>query len=83
MRSNDFFHANPVFTHRAFVSAHTATGRSVHTSNALLRKHLASGRLVRVRRGIYAAVPRATDPDSRYFDRAEHRSVTSNLEPSR
>ena len=61
MRSNDFFEIRPVFTHREFVSAHTATGRSKHTSNTLLRKHVAGGRLLRVRRGIYAVVPRGVD----------------------
>ncbi len=68
MRSHDFFDAHPVFTHAEFVSAHTATGRSAHTSNALLHKHLASGRLLRVRRGVYAAVPRATDPEKAVVD---------------
>jgi predicted transcriptional regulator of viral defense system len=61
MRSHDFFDAHPVFTHADFVTAHTAIGRSKHTSNALLRKHLATGRLLRVRRGIYTTVPRPTD----------------------
>ena len=68
MRSNDFFDTHPVFTHGEFVSTHTATGRSAHTSNALLRKHLAAGRLLRVRRGVYATVPRATDPDKAMVD---------------
>ncbi len=68
MRPIDFFDTHPVFTHGEFVSEHTATGRSAHTSNALLRKHLAAGRLIRVRRGVYAAVPRATDPDKAMVD---------------
>jgi len=62
LRSLDFFAVHPVFTHAEFVAAHTATGRSRHTSNTLLAKHLASGRLVRVRRGLYASVPRGVDP---------------------
>lgn len=68
MRSHDFFEAHPVFTHAEFVSAHTASGRSAHTSNALLRKHLAAGRLLRVRRGLYATVPRGTNPDEAVVD---------------
>jgi predicted transcriptional regulator of viral defense system len=68
MRSHDFFDAHPVFTHAEFVATHTATGRSAHTSNALLRKHLAVGRLLRVRRGVYATVPRGTDPDEAVVD---------------
>jgi predicted transcriptional regulator of viral defense system len=62
MRPLDFFETYPVFTHAEFVSAHTAGGRSEHTSNSLLAKHLASGRLLRVRRGLYATVPRGLDP---------------------
>lgn len=68
MRSNDFFDTHPVFTHREFVSAHTATGRSEHTSNTLLRKHVASGRLLRVRRGVYAVVPRGSDSKTAAVD---------------
>jgi len=44
MRSNDYFEANPVFTHAEFLAAHTAKGRSPRTSNNLLAKHLAKGR---------------------------------------
>ena len=62
MHSLDYFETHPVFTHAEFLAAHTANGRSPHTSNNLLAKHLASGRLVRVRRGLYAMVPRGSDP---------------------
>lgn len=62
MRALDYFETHPVFTHSEFLAAHTAKGRSPHTSNNLLAKHLASGRLLRVRRGIYATVPRGADP---------------------
>ena len=62
MRPREFFATHPVFTHAEFVSAHTAGGRSEHTSNSLLAKHLTAGRLVRVRRGIYATVPPGVDP---------------------
>jgi predicted transcriptional regulator of viral defense system len=63
-----FLAAHPVFTHAAFVRAHTANGRSRHTSNALLAGYLASGRLVRIQRGLYATVslrgdPRRVEPD--------------------
>ena len=63
MRSADYFEAHPVFCHADFVAAHTAAGRSAFTSNNLLARHLAAGRLVRVRRGLYAVVPRGVDPD--------------------
>ena len=62
MRPLDFFAAHPVFTHAEFVAAHTAGGRSEHTSNSLLAKHLAAGRLLRIRRGLYATVPTGLDP---------------------
>jgi predicted transcriptional regulator of viral defense system len=52
-----YFAEHLVFTHREFVAAHTARGRSRLTSNAILARYLATGRLVRVRRGLYAAVP--------------------------
>ena len=68
MRTVDYFETHPVFGHDEFVAAHTAGGRSVFTSNNLLTKHLASGRLIRVRRGLYAVVPRGVDPDKAAVD---------------
>ncbi len=62
MRSLEYFETHPVFTHAEFLAAHTAKGRSPSTSNNLLAKHLAAKRLLRVRRGLYATVPRGTDP---------------------
>lgn len=62
MRSLEYFEAHPVFTHAEFLAAHTAGGRSPSTSNNLLAKHLAAKRLLRVRRGLYATVPRGMDP---------------------
>jgi predicted transcriptional regulator of viral defense system len=56
-RPRDFFATHRVFTHEEFVAAHTAGGRSAHTSNALLAQHIAAGRLLRLRRGLYAPVP--------------------------
>jgi predicted transcriptional regulator of viral defense system len=55
--SSAFFATHPVFTHGEFAVAHTARGRSESTSNAILARYVASGRLIRVRRGLYAAVP--------------------------
>jgi predicted transcriptional regulator of viral defense system len=62
MRSLEYFEAHPVFTHAEFMAARTAKGRSPSTSNNLLAKHLAARRLIRVRRGLYAAAPRNIDP---------------------
>ena len=68
MRANDFFDTHPVFSHGEFVSAHTSSGRSEQTSNTLLRNHVATGRLLRVRRGLYTVVPRGTDPKTAPVD---------------
>ena len=58
----DFFASHPVFTHAEFVAAHTAGGRSAHTSNSLLARQVAAGRLLRVKRGVYATVPAGVEP---------------------
>ena len=63
LRPEDFFAWHPVFTHAEFVAAHTAGGRSEHTSNGLLAQRVSSGRLLRIRRGLYAVVPPGTDAD--------------------
>jgi predicted transcriptional regulator of viral defense system len=61
MRSAEFFETHPVFRHEEFLEAHTSGGRSALTSNNLLARHLSSGRLLRVRRGLYAVVPHGVD----------------------
>ncbi len=63
MRPRDFFATHSVFTHTEFVTVHTAGGRSPHTSNSLLAGHVATGRLLRVKRGIYATVPAGLAPE--------------------
>lgn len=68
MRSLDYFEVNPVFTHAMFLAAHTAKGRSPRTSNNLLARHLAAGRLIRVRRGLYATIPRGINPERAAVD---------------
>lgn len=68
MRSVDFFETHPVFRHEEFLAAHTSGGRSPLTSNNLLARHLSSGRLLRVRRGLYAGVPRGVDPGQATVD---------------
>lgn len=62
MRASEFFETHPVFRHAEFVAAHTARGRSPLTSNNLLARHLGAGRLLRVRRGLYATVLRGVEP---------------------
>ena len=51
--SAQFFQANPVFTHEEY--AQSRKNASARTVDSLLRKHVASGRVVRVRRGLYAS----------------------------
>jgi len=60
-RPRDFFASHPVFTHAEFIRAHTGTGRSQHTSNSLLAERIATGSLLRIKRGVYATVPVGTD----------------------
>ncbi len=60
--SADFFNSNPVFTRAEFETARTSNARrSPRTTDSLLRRYVANGRLLRVRGGLYAVVPRGTD----------------------
>ena len=55
----DFFATHPVFRHEEFGAAPSrGRSRSRQTSHNILAHHLAAGHLVRVRRGLYATVPR-------------------------
>jgi predicted transcriptional regulator of viral defense system len=62
MRSEDFFDTHPVFTAHEFLAARSGASRSANTAQNLLARHVAGGRIMRVRRGLYATVPRGTDP---------------------
>lgn len=64
MRSTDFFSTHPVFTHEEYLAAHGhGRERSPRTVDSLLGRHVDAGRLVRVRRGLYAAVPTGASAD--------------------
>ena len=56
--SAEFFDSHPVFTRTEFQAA--AGRRSFRTTDSLLRRYVADGRLLRVRAGLYAVVPRGT-----------------------
>lgn len=57
-----FFDSNPVFTRVEFEVARAAgIQRSPRTTDSLLRRYVADGRLVRVRGGVYLVVPRGAD----------------------
>lgn len=66
-----FLDDHPVFTRDEFVDAHRRasgyTGR--RAAGALLQYHVDQGHLVRVRRGLYAVVPRGDDPQTHRPDR--------------
>lgn len=61
-KSLEFFAKNPVFSHGDFLAALSARGRTKATANNLLALHLASGRLLRVRRGLYAVRRPGVEP---------------------
>jgi predicted transcriptional regulator of viral defense system len=72
MKPTEFFLAHPVFRHDEFVAAHAGAGaRSFQSSAASLKQHVTAGNLLRVRRGLYATVPRGVD--------AEHATVDPYL----
>jgi len=63
VRPTDFFDCHPVFRYDEFVAAHAERGgRSRQTSASVLKQHVAAGRLLHLRRGLYAVVPRGADP---------------------
>ncbi|HEY8206738.1 MAG TPA: hypothetical protein VIG99_04605 [Myxococcaceae bacterium] len=65
MRSTDFFAAHPLFTHEEYLAAHGARGdRSPRTADSLLTRHAAAGKVLHVRRGLYASVPAGAAPDT-------------------
>jgi predicted transcriptional regulator of viral defense system len=51
--SEEFFQTHPVFTHEEYAKSRESS--SPRTVDSLLRKHIASGRVARVRRGLYVA----------------------------
>jgi predicted transcriptional regulator of viral defense system len=64
MKVQDFFNENPVFRHGSFVAFLESTGsRRPKTREALLSYHVKAGHLLRLRRGLYAVVPRGLTPE--------------------
>jgi predicted transcriptional regulator of viral defense system len=58
MKLENFFHRHPVFTGEELTAFLASEGpRNSRTQEALLVYHVKTGRLVRVRRGLYAVVP--------------------------
>jgi len=68
MRPLEFFQQHPVFRFEAFAAFHAAAGRARTSTWSLLRKHVAAGNLINVRRGIYAVVPAGLTPKTTAVD---------------
>lgn len=65
MKHDEFFRKHPVFTTNDLanhLSSHTEVGE--RTQEALLAYHRKAGRVVRIRRGLYAVIPSGVDADS-------------------
>ena len=65
MKPIDYFATHPVFRFEDFASSHREGGeRKPETSLAVLKQHVRAGHLLRVRRGLYAVVPRGHTPET-------------------
>lgn len=61
MRPTDYFATHPIFRYDDFVAAHGKADKPT-ASQAALKQHVRAGNLLHLRRGLYAVVPRGTDP---------------------
>lgn len=69
MKPTDYFATHPVFRFEEFASAHReGDARKPEASQAVLKQHVRAGNLLRIRRGLYAVVPRGTSPDNLQLD---------------
>lgn len=69
MRPLDYFATHPVFRLEDFGAAHQAGEKLKPSSSlAIVKKHVQAGNLLRIRRGLYAVVPRGQTPDSLVVD---------------
>jgi predicted transcriptional regulator of viral defense system len=66
MKPQDFFDSHPVFTYEEFVSS--VESKSKRTRDALLTYYVKTGRLLNVRRGLYASVPTGMSPEKSPVD---------------
>ncbi len=65
VKHDQFFRRHPVFTTDELAVHLASRGRaSARTRETLLGYHVKAGRLLRVRRGLYAVVPPGADPES-------------------
>ncbi len=65
MKLEKFFRQRPVFTKKEFASFLRAEGsHNIRTQDSLLDYHSRSGRILRLRRGLYAVLPIGANPQS-------------------
>ena len=65
MKLERFFRQRPVFTHQEFVAFLGAEGsHNVRTQESLLNYHIKTGRILRVRRGLYAVMQIGANPET-------------------
>jgi len=65
MKHNEFFRKHPIFTGEELAEhLRSRGGVGARAQEALLAYHRRTGRVVRVRRGVYAVIPAGADPDS-------------------
>lgn len=62
--AQDFFAKHPVFSAAEFSARSGSQPRNARTQESLLAHHVRAGRLLRIRRGLYATVPIGAKPDS-------------------
>ena len=69
MRSADFFATHPVFTHDEYLAAQGArSDGNPRTADSLLTRYGAAGKILHVRRGLYATVPAGAAPETFQVD---------------
>jgi len=69
MKHEKFFRLHPIFTREEFTAYLLSQGEvGARTEEALLAYYKKVGRLVIIRRGLYAIIPPGTDPDSYPID---------------
>jgi len=69
LRPADFFGLHPVFRREEFTAVHSRGGRrSPQTTATVLKQYVASGKLVHVRRGVYATVPSGVSAQRLHVD---------------
>ena len=65
MKLEKFFRQQPVFTNQSFAEFLAAAGsHNVRTQESLLNYHIKTGRILRVRRGLYAVMPVGANPET-------------------